>query len=73
MAFVHRLIEQETPSPVRYELIRTNPKDLQNRFQSAGVHVPENCFYTSAMATAAFLTPSGRPKGLCGGRRGSHP
>ncbi|WP_409423002.1 HAD-IIA family hydrolase [Pseudaeromonas sp. ZJS20] len=53
--FVHQLLEAN-----RRLLFLTNypgqtPKDLQNRFQGAGVHVPEDCFYTSAMATADFL------------------
>ena len=53
--FVHRLIEQETPLLFVTNYPGQTPKDLQNRFQSAGVHVPEDCFYTSAMATADFL------------------
>ncbi|RKF20413.1 HAD-IIA family hydrolase [Alginatibacterium sediminis] len=32
------------------------PQDLKNRFLTAGVDIPESCFYTSAMATADFLT-----------------
>ena len=55
-SFVHRLIEQETPLLFLTNYPGQTPKDLQNRFQSAGVNVPEHCFYTSAMATAAFLT-----------------
>lgn len=31
------------------------PKDLKNRLANAGVDLPEEVFYTSAMATAAFL------------------
>ncbi|MGL4473510.1 MAG: HAD-IIA family hydrolase, partial [Shewanella sp.] len=31
-------------------------KDLQNRLGAVGIEVPETCFYTSAMATADFLT-----------------
>ena len=30
-------------------------KDLKNRIANAGVDLPEEAFYTSAMATAAFL------------------
>jgi NagD protein len=30
-------------------------KDLQNRLGAAGINVPEECFYTSAMATADFM------------------
>lgn len=31
------------------------PQDLKNRLNSAGVEIPKKHFYTSAMATAAFL------------------
>ena len=54
--FVHRLLEQETPLLFLTNYPGQTPKDLQSRFQSAGVNVPEHCFYTSAMATAAFLS-----------------
>ncbi len=54
--FVHRLIEQETPLLFVTNYPGQTAKDLQHRFQAAGVNVPESCFYTSAMATAAFLT-----------------
>ena len=31
------------------------PADLKNRFSQGGIDVPEDRFYTSTMATAAFL------------------
>lgn len=53
--FIRHLNELE----IKY-LLLTNypsqtPADLQNRLNAAGMEVPENAFYTSAMATAAFL------------------
>ncbi|MGD8396185.1 MAG: HAD-IIA family hydrolase [Candidatus Eiseniibacteriota bacterium] len=54
-AFIHGLLEQQ-----RRFLLLTNypsqtPADLENRFAAAGIRVPADRFYTSAMATAAFL------------------
>lgn len=46
-------------SGLKYLLLTNYPsqtrKDLRNRLANAGVDVPEEAFYTSAMATAAFL------------------
>lgn len=53
--FVHRLLEQGTRLLFLTNYPGQTPKDLQNRFLNAGIHVPEECFYTSAMATADFL------------------
>lgn len=53
--FVHRLLEQGTRLLFLTNYPGQTPKDLQNRFMNAGLHVPEECFYTSAMATADFL------------------
>ncbi|WP_108652957.1 HAD-IIA family hydrolase [Dongshaea marina] len=53
--FVHRLLEQGANLLFLTNYPVQTPKDLQARFESAGIEVPESCFYTSAMATADFL------------------
>ncbi|RSM24852.1 UMP phosphatase [Aeromonas salmonicida] len=53
--FVHRLLEQGTKLLFLTNYPAQTQKDLQNRFRSAGIEVPEECFYTSAMGTADFL------------------
>jgi NagD protein len=68
--FLRRLVEQH-----RRFLVLTNnsiftPRDLAARLARAGLHVPEASIWTSALATASFLstqlraarrTSSGRP------------
>jgi len=59
--FVHGLLEREIPLVFLTNYPSQTPADLRNRFASAGMDVPASCFYTSAMATAAFLeNQSGR-------------
>lgn len=53
--FIHRIIEQGNPLVLLTNYPVQTGKDLQNRLGAAGINVPENCFYTSAMATADFL------------------
>ncbi|WP_263322490.1 HAD-IIA family hydrolase [Endozoicomonas sp. Mp262] len=53
--FIHGLLEQGTPLVMLTNFPSQTPKDLQNRFASAGIEIPEECFFTSAMATAEFL------------------
>lgn len=54
-AFVHRLLEQGNPFLLLTNYPSQTPADLQHRFATAGIRVPAERFYTSAMATAAFL------------------
>jgi NagD protein len=54
-AFIHRLLEQGNPLLLLTNYPSQTPKDLQNRLASAGIDIPAEKFYTSAMATAAFL------------------
>ncbi len=54
-AFIERLLANETKLVILTNYPAQTPQDLQNRFQTAGVNIPESCFYTSAMATADFL------------------
>ncbi|PJE78530.1 Ribonucleotide monophosphatase NagD [invertebrate metagenome] len=53
--FIHRLVEQKIPLTMLTNYPSQTPKDLQNRFRSAGIKLSENNFFTSAMATADFL------------------
>lgn len=53
--FIRRVLEQQMNLLFLTNYPAQTPKDLQNRFYSAGIEVPESCFYTSAMATADFL------------------
>ena len=53
--FVHRLLEGPNPFLLLTNYPSQTPTDLQNRLRNAGVRVPVECLYTSAMATAAFL------------------
>ncbi|MBV7316588.1 HAD-IIA family hydrolase [Shewanella sp. NIFS-20-20] len=54
--FIHRLLEQGNPLVILTNYPVQTGKDLQNRLAAVGINVPESCFYTSAMATADFLT-----------------
>lgn len=53
--FIHWLQENEK----EYLFLTNNsgmtPKELQQKLERLGVHVPEEHFYTSALATAEFL------------------
>lgn len=53
--FIHRLLEKEIPLILLTNYPSQTAADLQNRLASAGIQVPKESFYTSAMATAAFL------------------
>ncbi len=59
----------------KYLILTNNPAytplDLQHRLQTLGLEVPHSCFYTSAMATAQFLSLQ-RPRGtaFCIGESG---
>jgi NagD protein len=52
---IHSLLEKGIPLTILTNYPSQTAADLQNRLNSAGINVPENCLYTSAMATAAFL------------------
>ena len=54
-AFLHGLLERKVPLIMLTNYPSQTPKDLQNRFAAAGINVPDNIFFTSAMATAEFL------------------
>jgi NagD protein len=59
--FIHGLVKNEHPLLLLTNYPSQTAGDLQNRFSAAGLDVPEECFYTSAMATADFLSrQSGR-------------
>lgn len=53
--FIQRILEQGNPLVVLTNYPVQTGKDLQNRLSAAGIDIPEECFYTSAMATADFL------------------
>lgn len=53
--FLNRILEQGNPLVILTNYPSQTQADLQNRLKSAGIDVPQNCLYTSAMATAAFL------------------
>lgn len=53
--FIHRLLEQGNPLVILTHYPSQTPRDLQNRLAGAGINVPQECLYTSAMATADFL------------------
>lgn len=53
--FIRRLRENGNPLILLTNYPSQTPADLHNRLASAGLDIPEECFYTSAMATAAFL------------------
>ena len=54
--FLHRIIDKGMPLVLLTNYPSQTGQDLANRFATAGVDVPDSVFYTSAMATAAFLT-----------------
>lgn len=53
--FIHRILEQGNPLLLLTNYPSQTPLDLQNRLNSAGIKISADHFYTSAMATAAFL------------------
>lgn len=53
--FIQRILAQGNPLVVLTNYPVQTGKDLQNRLSAAGMDIPEECFYTSAMATADFL------------------
>ncbi|SEQ56349.1 NagD protein [Rosenbergiella nectarea] len=55
-AFLHRLIDNDVPVVLLTNYPSQTAQDLANRFHSAGIEVPASLFYTSAMATADFLS-----------------
>lgn len=54
-SFIHNLLESKAQLVILTNYPSQTPQDLQNRFAVAGINVPQECFYTSAMATADFL------------------
>lgn len=61
-AFAERLVEGN----YKYIFLTNNsfhtPEELKDRLAGMGIDVPEDCFYTSAMATASFIKMQ-RPNG----------
>lgn len=53
--FIKRILDQGNPFLLLTNYPSQTALDLQNRLSAAGVKLQENHFYTSAMATAAFL------------------
>jgi NagD protein len=60
--FIARLVESATPFLVLTNNPLYTPRDLQHRLSSEGLEVPEKNLFTSAMATAQFLSQQ-RPNG----------
>ncbi|HXV91871.1 MAG TPA: HAD-IIA family hydrolase [Pseudonocardia sp.] len=61
-AFITRLRESGTPFLVLTNNSIFTPRDLRFRLQSAGIDLPVEAIWTSALATAAFLDDQ-RPEG----------
>ncbi|WP_026959931.1 HAD-IIA family hydrolase [Aliagarivorans taiwanensis] len=53
--FIQGLLERQVKLVILTNYPAQTPQDLHNRFASAGLEIPDSCFYTSAMATADFL------------------
>ncbi|MGB7447817.1 MAG: HAD-IIA family hydrolase [Ornithinimicrobium sp.] len=53
--FIAELRNTETPFLVLTNNSIYTPRDLQARLKSSGIEVPEDCIWTSALATAQFL------------------
>jgi NagD protein len=53
--FIRRILDQGNRFLLLTNYPSQTPADLRNRLGAAGLDVQEECFYTSAMATAAFL------------------
>lgn len=60
--FIGKLVETETPFLVLTNNPMHTPRDLCYRLSTIGLAVPENKLFTSAMATAQFLSNQ-HPKG----------
>ena len=60
--FLARLRERDARFLVLTNNSRFTPGDLAHRLQATGLHIPAECIFTSAMATARFLQ-SQRPGG----------
>jgi NagD protein len=60
--FIHRILDQGNPLKLLTNYPSQTPADLQNRLESAGIKISSEYFYTSAMATAAFLEKQGGRK-----------
>jgi NagD protein len=61
-SFVRRLLETSTRFVLLTNYPSQTPADLRGRISAAGIDVPADAFYTSAMATAAFLERQGGRK-----------
>lgn len=57
--FVESLLERKTPFLFITNYPSLTPADLSHRLKNAGLDVPAEHFYTSAMATATFLESQG--------------
>ena len=59
IAGAQRFIERMMESQLKFGILTNNPmftpRDLQHRLAAAGLNVPVDCLFTSAMATAQFL------------------
>ncbi|MBN1351511.1 HAD-IIA family hydrolase [candidate division KSB1 bacterium] len=53
--FINRVLEAGNPLLLLTNYPSQTPSDLQNRLEAGGIQLTPNHFYTSAMATAAFL------------------
>lgn len=53
--FIERLIENGAKFAILTNNPMYTPRDLQHRLKNVGLEVPDNCLFTSAMATAQFL------------------
>jgi NagD protein len=60
--FIRRLRDQDIPFRIFTNNSLYTPDDHQRHLQKAGIEVPEGRIFTSAMATASFLSNQ-RPKG----------
>ena len=61
-AFIDRLRDRELPFLVLTNNSIYTPRDLSARLRSVGIEIDEQCLWTSALATAQFLTDQ-RPQG----------
>ena len=59
---IKQWIDTDTPFLVLTNNSLYTPRDLAARLQAGGLHVPEDRIWTSALATASFLTKQ-KPKG----------
>lgn len=54
--FIQRLVRGGHKFLILTNNSRYTPVDLRHRLDQAGMHVPETCFFSSAMATAKFVS-----------------